>query len=137
MTTPGSHNDTYAESYHRDFFKNWAAGVPPEKCRCVPVGCLVLHNSSSRLYASVLAGICSVILDKLISFRCAMLFTPRPADLHTPAFATWPRSSRGTEGHNTASIGGFVTLPPVILGSLREGVEAAQVRAACPQLTPN
>jgi hypothetical protein len=32
MTTPGSHNDTYAESFHRDFFKNWAAGVPPEKC---------------------------------------------------------------------------------------------------------
>jgi hypothetical protein len=32
MTTPGTHNDTYAESFHRDFFKNWAAGVPPEKC---------------------------------------------------------------------------------------------------------
>jgi ADP-ribosylglycohydrolase len=69
MTTPGSHNDTYAESYHRDFFKNWVAGVPPEKC------------------------------------------------------------SRGTEGHNTASIGGFVTMPPVIFGSLRDGVEAAQAVA--------
>jgi len=32
MTTPDTHNDTYAESFHRDFFKNWAAGVPPEKC---------------------------------------------------------------------------------------------------------
>ncbi len=32
MTTPGSHNDTYAESFHRDFFSNWAAGVAPEKC---------------------------------------------------------------------------------------------------------
>jgi len=32
MTTPGSHNDTYAESFHRDFFYNWAAGVPPERC---------------------------------------------------------------------------------------------------------
>ncbi len=32
MTTPGTHNDTYAESFHRDFFSNWAAGVPPEKC---------------------------------------------------------------------------------------------------------
>ena len=29
--------------------------------------------------------------------------------------------SKGTEGHNTASIGGFVMLPPVILGSLRQG----------------
>ncbi|PSC74603.1 ADP-ribosylation crystallin J1 [Micractinium conductrix] len=66
MTTPGSHNDTYAESYHRDFFRNWAAGVPPEKC------------------------------------------------------------SQGTEGHNTASIGGFVTLPPVILSCLRQGLDAAQ-----------
>jgi len=55
MTTPGSHNDTYAESYHRDFFKRWSEGVPPEEC------------------------------------------------------------AKGTEGHNTASIGGFVTLPPVIL----------------------
>ena len=58
-----------AESFHRDFFKNWAAGVPPEKC------------------------------------------------------------SRGTEGHNTASIGGFVMLPPVILGSLPRGVEAAKAAA--------
>jgi ADP-ribosyl-[dinitrogen reductase] hydrolase len=32
MTTPGSHDDTYAESFHRDFFANWAKGVPPEDC---------------------------------------------------------------------------------------------------------
>jgi hypothetical protein len=32
MTTPGSHNDTYAESFHRDFFANFARGVPPEEC---------------------------------------------------------------------------------------------------------
>jgi ADP-ribosyl-[dinitrogen reductase] hydrolase len=32
MTTEGSHNDTYAESYHRDFFANWARGVPLEQC---------------------------------------------------------------------------------------------------------
>ena len=51
MTTPGSHNDTYAESYHRDFFANYASGVPPEEC------------------------------------------------------------SKGTEGHNTAQIGGFVVRP--------------------------
>lgn len=28
----GTHNDTYAESFHRDFFSNWAAGVPPADC---------------------------------------------------------------------------------------------------------
>lgn len=59
MTTPGTHNDTYAESFHRDFFKNWARGVPADKC------------------------------------------------------------SLGTEGHNTAQIGGFVMLPPVIFASVR------------------
>ena len=32
MTTPGTHNDTYAESYHRDFFKNFQDGVDPMKC---------------------------------------------------------------------------------------------------------
>jgi hypothetical protein len=32
MTTPGSHNDTYAESFHRDFFAAWARGVAPEDC---------------------------------------------------------------------------------------------------------
>ena len=32
MTTRGSHNDTYAESYHRAFFANYARGRPPEEC---------------------------------------------------------------------------------------------------------
>ena len=25
MTTPGTHNDTYAESFHRSFFKDWVS----------------------------------------------------------------------------------------------------------------
>lgn len=69
MTTPGSHNDTYAESFHRDFFANYAKGVPPEQC------------------------------------------------------------ARGTEGHNTAQIGGFVMLPPVILSQMGKGVEVARQAA--------
>lgn len=32
MTTPGTHNDTYASTCHRMFFKNWMASIPPEKC---------------------------------------------------------------------------------------------------------
>merc|ERR1711879_527382 len=32
MTTPDTHNDTYASTCHRMFFKNWKAGVHPEKC---------------------------------------------------------------------------------------------------------
>lgn len=54
MTSPDTHNDTYAESYHRDFFSNWAKGIEPEKCA-------------------------------------------------------------GPEKHDTPSIGGFVTLPPVVI----------------------
>ena len=64
MTTPGSHNDTYAESYHRDFFANFDAGVPREQCA-------------------------------------------------------------GPEGHNTASIGGFVHLVPAILSTLDLSEELA------------
>lgn len=33
MTTdPPQHPDTYAESFHRAFFANWAKGKPPEQC---------------------------------------------------------------------------------------------------------
>lgn len=53
---------------------------------------------------------------------------PKTASTRPSAAPSAPFDSRGTEGHNTASIGGFVTLPPVIMGSLRDGVEAAQVR---------
>ena len=28
MTTPGTHNDTYAESFHRSFFKDWVKENP-------------------------------------------------------------------------------------------------------------
>jgi ADP-ribosylglycohydrolase len=64
MTTPDSHRDTYAESYHRDFFANYARGVAPERCA-------------------------------------------------------------GAESHDTASIGGLVALPPVMVAALRENDAAA------------
>lgn len=32
MTTPGSHNDTYASTCHRMFFANYVKGVAPERC---------------------------------------------------------------------------------------------------------
>lgn len=32
MTTPGNHEDTYIEECHRNFFTNYAKGLPPEKC---------------------------------------------------------------------------------------------------------
>jgi ADP-ribosylglycohydrolase len=73
MTAPESHNDTYAESYHRDFFANYARGLPPERCA-------------------------------------------------------------GAEGHDTASIGGLVPLPPVIGATLRQGDRAAVNAALLAQL---
>jgi len=32
MTTPGTHNDTYASTCHRMFFQKWRSGIAPEKC---------------------------------------------------------------------------------------------------------
>ncbi len=32
MTTPGKHADTYIEEFHRNFFANYARGLPPHKC---------------------------------------------------------------------------------------------------------
>eukprot|EP00669_Euglena_mutabilis_P010126 TRINITY_DN4908_c0_g1_i1.p1 TRINITY_DN4908_c0_g1~~TRINITY_DN4908_c0_g1_i1.p1 ORF type:complete len:346 (-),score=115.47 TRINITY_DN4908_c0_g1_i1:164-1201(-) len=32
MTTPGSHNDTYASTCHRMFFANFVRGLPPAQC---------------------------------------------------------------------------------------------------------
>lgn len=63
MTAEGSHNDTYAESYHRDFFANYMHGVPPERCA-------------------------------------------------------------GASGHDTASVGGLVSLPLVVFSLLRHSSPA-------------
>jgi hypothetical protein len=32
MTTPGSHNDSFASAHHRHFWGNYAAGIAPEEC---------------------------------------------------------------------------------------------------------
>jgi ADP-ribosyl-[dinitrogen reductase] hydrolase len=32
MTTPGNHQDTYIEECHRNFFANYARGLPPSSC---------------------------------------------------------------------------------------------------------
>lgn len=73
MTAPDSHNDTYAESYHRDFFANYARGLPSERCA-------------------------------------------------------------GAENHDTASIGGLVSLPPVIFATAGQGDRAAVDTALLTQL---
>ena len=72
MTAPDRHNDTYAESYHRDFFANHARGLPPERCA-------------------------------------------------------------GAEGHDTASIGGLVSLPPVIFAAWAQQGRAQASARGSPQ----
>eukprot|EP01087_Luapelamoeba_hula_P024590 TRINITY_DN9424_c0_g1_i1.p1 TRINITY_DN9424_c0_g1~~TRINITY_DN9424_c0_g1_i1.p1 ORF type:complete len:377 (-),score=51.75 TRINITY_DN9424_c0_g1_i1:76-1185(-) len=69
MTTPGTHNDTYAESYHRDFFANYVNDVPLKECA-------------------------------------------------------------GEEGHNTASIGGFTTLPLIVMVYFKHGLDSVLDRVA-------
>lgn len=73
MTEPNQHNDTYAESYHRDFFASYAKGMAP------------LH--------------------------CA-----------------------GNEGHDTASIGGMVSLPLVVMSNVGRGDLEMTNRAVISQL---
>ncbi len=72
MTEPDRHNDTYAESYHRDFFANYDKGIAPENCA-------------------------------------------------------------GNEGHDTASIGGLVSLPLVVMANLHGGDLATTNTAALTQ----
>jgi ADP-ribosyl-[dinitrogen reductase] hydrolase len=72
MTEPDQHNDTYAESYHRDFFANYAKGVAPEKCA-------------------------------------------------------------GDESHDTASIGGLVNVPLVVMATVKANDLAACNQAALTQ----
>ncbi len=73
MTTPGSHNDTYAESYHRAFFANYVRGVRPQRCA-------------------------------------------------------------GAEGHDTASIGSLVSLPPVIAAAMHQEDPACLTNAVLTHL---
>jgi hypothetical protein len=68
MTTPGSHNDTYAESYHRDFFRQECLAAACMHCaaRCLPLHCTavvwvaaapsIFHPSGLDHIAGWLAG---------------------------------------------------------------------------------
>lgn len=84
LTTPGSHNDTYAEGYHRDFFSNY-------------------HRLLKKAQSP----------DQVDLTRCA-----------------------GDEGHDTASIGGLVTLPPLIIAQLVAELKKIPADARRESLTP-
>lgn len=52
MLTPGWHNDTYAEEYHRAFFENYAQGKPLHSC-----GVSDYHIGALSLIPGLLAGL--------------------------------------------------------------------------------
>jgi ADP-ribosylglycohydrolase len=64
MTTPGTHQDTYVEEYHRHFFTAYANGNPPRKCGVkekhigglaglVPITLFHRHNPAKAKAASL------------------------------------------------------------------------------------
>ena len=52
MLTPGWHNDTYAEEYHRAFFQNYAGGKPLASC-----GTKDYHIGALSMIPGLLAGL--------------------------------------------------------------------------------
>jgi len=72
MTHPGNHNDTYANTCHRMFFKNWKDGIPPAQCpdndghnvdtidalmAVPPVAIAHMHSSPAERAAAIKAAI--------------------------------------------------------------------------------
>lgn len=55
MRTPGWHQDTYVEEYHRAFFDRLASGITPEKC-----GIDDLHIGALATVPALLAGLSQV-----------------------------------------------------------------------------
>lgn len=144
MTTPGSHNDTYAESYHRDFFKSeWVGcwrGVAGRGGRGSETAPPDPRRRGSQVYSCCRSAQLPLCLSTQLPFFPDARGTtsqPKPSPLPLPRNhppADWaagvpPEKCAGEEGHNTASIGGFVTLPPVILGAMRQGAEASAAAA--------
>lgn len=87
MTTPGSHNDAYASTAHRMFFKNMLAGRPLEQCpdndqhnvdttdaitMTIPVGLFAADTKTAMANASQAVGLTR---DSQISAQLAGVFT--------------------------------------------------------------
>jgi hypothetical protein len=59
--------DTYAESFHRDFFGNWARGVPPERCSAGTEG----HNTAQ--IGGFVVGCTAAVLPSQNCFAAVLL----------------------------------------------------------------
>ncbi|KAI8494535.1 hypothetical protein Bbelb_277610 [Branchiostoma belcheri] len=74
LTTPGSHNDTYAESFHRAFFRDW---IPAGK----PVGKDELIKFAEKRYKEQSAGRADSQLAVIGAFVMAVPFVLHSAHL--------------------------------------------------------
>lgn len=72
MTTPGSHNDTYAETYHRDFFLNFSKGEAPENCSKPVGGHNLAHVGSLNTMAPVILAALASSGDAAAAVSTAM-----------------------------------------------------------------
>lgn len=68
MTTPGSHNDTYAETYHRDFFLNYSKGEAPENCNKPIEGHNLAHIGSLNVRFTAIWGYSKHLKSHLSSY---------------------------------------------------------------------
>ena len=118
MRTPGSHNDTYAETYHRMFFKNLVAGRAPERCADDDG-----HNVAS------MGGLVLLPAPALLAAAGAAADTERAAEAARTAAVTQMYLT-----HNSRQLQGFAEiyaelLARVLLGAdLRASVAAAARR---------
>ena len=112
MTTPGSHNDTYAGTCHRMFFANWKAGVPRPLTPALPLQpafaacrCGAPHPSQHTLPFR------EVRLAPSSPFCCSS------EDRHISFAGLPPQDCPDNDGHNVDTIDGLVGLIPVIVAA--------------------
>lgn len=75
-----------------------------------------------RLVFVFQARVCAAHIKQGSTMAAAQPFSLLPAPSSSPP-------PQGTEGHNTAQIGGFVMLPPVVFANMAGGREAARKAA--------
>jgi ADP-ribosyl-[dinitrogen reductase] hydrolase len=106
MTSPGNHRDTYIEEYHRNFFANYANGLPPRKC------------GVEEKHIGGLVGMIPVVL-----FYCSRAVKARGAAL-THLALTHPGSKMETAGSLITDILLKVLNGSPLKEAILEGVEA-------------
>ena len=126
MTTPGSHNDSYASTCHRMFFANWFHGKrPPEKC-----------PDNDRHNVDTIDGL---VLPSVAAVAAAYLGGPGSRDAAVDAavrIARVTRDSRPLEA-TAAALAGVLFDSVHGVGSMAGRVDAATAALGLPQLHHN